>query len=117
MLPKALPSIVLLLMAIFCYGKRINWRDIKSSIPDLLKFIFVLFLAVTIEKAILYFENCQPYASFCLTSGFWDCLQIFLTVLVIVFWYRQNKKFKESRGEKVRSFSDWMASLGRSEKD
>ena len=100
-LPECLPSWALLFMAIFLYGKKICWKDIKGSWRNVLKAIIALVLAVIINQLFRSLNQSD------IDKTAKDMLEIALVIPVGIIWYKAYKKDKQGdkdgEGDKVKS--------------
>lgn len=79
---------ILTLMAIFLYGKHINWRKLKETLPYEIKSIVAIILATILGNMLEYSRNF-------LLSNEVDTIEIILVILIGVFWYREYKKINK----------------------
>ena len=94
-LPESLAAKALLFMAIFLYGKYVNWRKLKETRTYLIKLIVAIVGAAILDRlhAFLYSTN--------LTHEFISGLEIAITVGIGVFWYKEYKKTKKKETEGI----------------
>lgn len=87
-MPNCLPSYALLFMAIFLYGRYINWRNIKESQSYIIKAIIAIVLAVILNQIYPYIRasNMLPELK--------DILEIIPLIFIGIIWHREYKKDK-----------------------
>ena len=84
----SIPSAILFFMAIFLYAKRCNWRKLKETKSNFIKFITAILLAVLLKKIFVILHSGD------ISRNFTDTLEVIFAVLVAVIWiieYKRNK--------------------------
>jgi hypothetical protein len=88
-LPKSLPSLALLLMAIFLYGKHFNWRKFRETRVYFIKETVAILFAVILNRLSVLLYSSE------VSHDFIDMLEIILTIVVGVIWYKEYKKINK----------------------
>lgn len=89
-LPKSLPSLALLLMAVFLYWKHFNWRKFRETRVYLIKGTVAILFAVILDSLSAFLYSSE------VSHDFIDTLEIILTIVVGAIWYKEYKKIKKA---------------------
>lgn len=88
-LPKSLSAWMLLLMAIYLYGKHSNWKKFKETKIYFIKEATAIVLAVIVNQVIDVLHSLD------ISSNFKDTPDVILAIAVGIFWYYEYKKINK----------------------